>query len=261
MTRRSLLMLLGLLAAAVATPSQAEPVTISGEVTYRERIALPPAAQLRVRLVDLAQPGRPTVEAAGAIANPGRVPLSFTLNFDSAVISAGHDYALEADILAGDELWFTTGDPHPVEPLDGTPVAILVNFAGQIRETPPAADPAPETPATPDILNTVWRAEAIRGEAIPPNADTSLSIADDLRAGGRGGCNSYFAQVRLEGENLVFSAIAATRMACTEGTIATLEAGYFAALGATRFWRVRDDRLQLLDASGQEVVQFSRSAR
>lgn len=259
MIRHSLMVLLAMLAAfALGTPTLAETVTIRGEVTYRERIDLPPAAQLRIRLVDLTKDGAPaTLEAAADIANPGRVPLTFTLNFDTTLIDNRHDYGLEADIVAAGELWFTTPAAYPIEPLaTTTPIAILVNFAGRLSETPTVPEAEPEGPATPDILNTIWRAEAVNGEPIVPSADTSLSIAEDMRAGGRGGCNSYFAQARLEADRLAFSAIAATRMACTEDGVAALEAAYFAALDATRFWRLRDGKLLLLDAQGRELVQF-----
>lgn len=242
---------------AMATPALADPVTLTGEITYRERIALPPNAELRVRLIDTRRPDAPaTVDAAGAIARPGRVPLTFTLNFDDGLIDPDHDYALLAEIIAAGEVWFANVEPHAVEPLAAsTPSSIVVSFAG--RTDPPAV--APAEPVPPVILDTVWRAEDLGGTPVDPTAETSLSIAGDMRAGGRGGCNSYFAQVRLEGESLLFSAIAATRMACTDTEIAELEAGFFAALEATRFWRVREGKLRLLDVDGRELVRFAQS--
>jgi putative lipoprotein len=248
-----------LVLAAAATPAAAGPVTLTGEITYRERMALPPNAQLRVRLIDTTRPGAPpAVEAAGAIASHGRVPLTFTLNFDDGVIDPEHDYALLVEISAAGELWFTNAEPYPIEPLTASvPGPILLNFAGRANE--PTAEPV--EPAPPVILDTVWRAEDLGGTPVAATADTSLSIASDMRAGGRGGCNSYFAQVRLQGESLRFSAIAATRMACAATETADLEAGFFAALEATRFWQVHDGKLHLLDADGRELVRFAQSAR
>ena len=62
--------------------------TLSGEVTYRERIALPENGTLRILLVDLAAPDQPRVQAEGAIASPGQVPLSFNLTFDDTIFAA-----------------------------------------------------------------------------------------------------------------------------------------------------------------------------
>ena len=45
--------LMSVLAAFTVLPALAAPLTLSGEVTYRERIALPPNAVLSVQLLDL----------------------------------------------------------------------------------------------------------------------------------------------------------------------------------------------------------------
>ncbi len=85
---------------------------------------------------------------------------------------------------------------------------MVTTFTGAVTE-PPA--PPPDVAATAPILDIVWRAESIRGEAVVENADITLSIERDMRAGGRGGCNSYFAQAALEGRRLRFSAVADAR--------------------------------------------------
>lgn len=52
----------------VSTTAQAAQVTLAGEVTYRERIALPDGAVLHVRLIDTTATGSPTrVEARAAV--------------------------------------------------------------------------------------------------------------------------------------------------------------------------------------------------
>ena len=82
-----------------------------------------------------------------------------------------------------------------------------------------------------------------------------------MRAGGRGGCNSYFAQTEIAGESLRFSAVAATQMACTANDITEQEQSYFAALQSTRFWRLRSGKLVLLDAGGRDLVVLAQSVR
>lgn len=249
--------------AAATSPALAETLTLSGEVTYRERIALPPDAILHVHLVDTAAaadtPAR--IEAAAAIAAGGQVPLTFTLHFDDRAIEAGHDYALVAEISAGGAVWFRNAEPYAVNPLlPEIPIVIVTNFTGSlIRE--PATPVEPEVPATPAILDVIWQAESIGGNPLVANAETTLSIASDMRAGGRGGCNSYFAQAKIEGESLRFSAVAATRMACAAPEVNEQEASFFAALAATRFWRVRDGKLVLLDSTGRDVAILTEAAR
>jgi putative lipoprotein len=244
-----------IIATAAISSAQAETRTLKGEVTYRERIALPPDATLRVQLVDVGAPGSPALlEAEAAIAAGGQVPLTFTLNFDDRVIQNGHSYALVAEISAGDVVWFRNGEPYAVDPLSpATPIVIVTNFTGTLTERP-ATPVEPEAPATPEILDITWQAESIGGKPVVENARTTLSIASDMRAGGRGGCNSYFTQAELAGESLRFSAVAATRMACAAAEVTAQEESFFAALASTRFWRLRDGKLVLLDAAGRDIA-------
>jgi putative lipoprotein len=254
------------LAAAVVTmsamPALAEPVTLAGEVTYRERIAMPEGATLRIRLIDLTAPGMPTrVEAEAAVSQPGQVPLGFTLNFDDRVIAAGHEHALVAEISANLQLWFRNSEPYRLDPLaPAQPLLIIANFVGRIVPTP-APERAPvEVTATP-LFDVTWRATAIGDLATAPGVDSTLSIASDMRAGGRGGCNSYFSQASINGESIRLSSIAATLMACTSEQATEQERLFFEALGATRFWRITDETMVLMGPGGQPLVTFERSLR
>lgn len=248
--------------ALAAGPSAAATATLSGEVTYVERIALPEGSSLRVKLIDLTAPGTPTrVEAEAPIASPGQVPLTFTLNFDDRVISSGHQHALVAEISVGLELWFRNAQPHAVEPLapDG-PITIVANFVGRlVAPDEPGGEEEEIAAPAPSILDVTWRADTIGGTPVLANVESTLSIASDMRAGGRGGCNSYFAQAEVGSESVRFSAVAATRMACLSQEATAQETAFFAALSAARFWRLDGSALLLLDGGGDELVRFRQS--
>lgn len=237
-------------------PAAAAKLTLSGEVTYRERIALPPGASLTVGLVDLAAPATPRIAAKAALASPGEVPLNFNLNFDDSVLTAGASYGIVAEISGEDgAVWFRNPEPYPVDPrAPAGPILIIVGFTGQTAATPAAT----ETPA-PAILDITWVADSIGGNPVAPNIQSSLSIAADMRAGGRGGCNSWFAQAELGPDTLVFSAVAATRMACVAEAATAQETAWFAALAATRLYRLDGDRLVLLDEARTELATLTPS--
>jgi len=247
------LALVALLVSAV--PALAEKLTISGEVTYRERIALPPGASLSIGLVDLAAPQTPRIAAKAALASPGEVPLNFNLNFDDSVLVAGASYGIVAEISGENgAVWFRNATPYAVDPrAPAAQILVIVSFTGQ---TEVAAPPAPATPA---ILDITWVASSIGGNPVTPNIQSSLSIAADMRAGGRGGCNSWFAQAELGDTTLVFSAVAATRMACLSEAATAQETAWFAALAATRLYRLDGDRLVLLDEARTELATLSPS--
>lgn len=242
------------LALGIGTAS-AETLTLSGEVTYLERIALPEHGSLRISLIDLAAPETPRVLAQGAIATPGQVPLSFTLNFEDSVLAAGMSYGLVAEIVAEGAIWFRNNLPEPVDLAAPDAIEIVVNFAGKIIDP----NAAPVVTISPDLLDVTWRAVDIGGVAALPNVESSLSIAADMRAGGRAGCNNYFAQARIDGEMLAFSAVAATRMSCS-GPGGEQETKFFEALAATRFWRLSGDTLTLVDANGRDLARLIRTA-
>lgn len=255
------------LAAAVAAllllavaPALADRFTLTGDVTYRERIALPEGGMLTVTLIDLTQPDRPGLSATAAIARPGKVPLTFTLNLDTDALDATHQYALVAQIAGADgAVWFRNDEPYPVDPMaPATPILIIVNFQGG-SDTPAATDLPAEPAAPPPILNITWNAQSIGGNPVARGSVSSLSIGSDLRAGGRGGCNSWFAQAQVGEQSLVLSAVAATRMACIDDALTAQESAFFNALAQTRFWRMDGSTLTLLDTAGGELVVLEKS--
>jgi putative lipoprotein len=81
---------------------------VTGSVTYRERIALPPSAVITVKLVDVSLADAPAVLIAEqVIATAGRqVPFEFALEYDAARIQPSHTYAVQVRIENGDRLLF-----------------------------------------------------------------------------------------------------------------------------------------------------------
>ncbi|NVK43912.1 MAG: YbaY family lipoprotein [Oceanospirillaceae bacterium] len=101
---------------------------ISGEVWYRERIALPPGAEVLVTLEDQSRMDAPATVITGythIVDGPG--PYAFRLVYDPAAIDERMRYGLRARIEHDGELLFISTehiDPFAVEP--GEPVRIMV---------------------------------------------------------------------------------------------------------------------------------------
>jgi putative lipoprotein len=111
------------LAAACASPPPSE---VTGTVTYRERIALPEGARVRVTLLDVSlvdQPAR--VIAEEEVLPTGQVPVPFALRFEPQKVEQERRNALHATIAdaGGKTLWaspaatpvLTQGAPAAVE--------------------------------------------------------------------------------------------------------------------------------------------------
>ncbi|SHF68673.1 META domain-containing protein [Devosia limi] len=250
----ALLMLLLAVSAASAIDNA---ITFTGEVTYRERIALPPNAELRVTLMSLAE-ARPkeVVGASAVIPAIGQVPLQFTLNVRSDAIR-GSQYGLKAEILSGGAVVFRNPVPVPVDPAAPLSARIIVNLVPpSISNEPELIVPA-ELEVTTDLFDTIWQVQSIAGKSVLGATKVSLSIAPDRRAGGNGGCNNYFTEAMFDGPMLSFGPIAGTRMACG-GPVMAQEATFFAALQATTGYELADATLHLLDADGKRLVRLSR---
>jgi putative lipoprotein len=103
---------------------------ISGEVWYRERIALPPGARVIVTLEDQSRADAPATVLTDYthVVDAAQQPFSFRLVYNPAVIDARMTYGLRARIEKDGELLFTSTehiDPFAGEP--GEPVRIRVS--------------------------------------------------------------------------------------------------------------------------------------
>ncbi|MBF0677574.1 MAG: META domain-containing protein [Devosia sp.] len=227
------------------SPALAAPLMVTGEVSYRERIALPAGASLHVGLVRLPE-GTPIVGAEAYIAPSGQVPLSFHLNIRTNP-DLRRNYGLRAEIRANGQVLFSTPAPVAVDLANPAPVSILVT-----RHKPQPVVTPPVMPE-PKLIDTSWRVTSIGGKPVTGTRPITLAIAADLRATGNGGCNSYVSELTLLASKLVFGPAAATRMACGEDIMAQ-EAAYFAALAAVGGFELDDKGLRLLDPAGIPLV-------
>jgi putative lipoprotein len=115
---------------AVPELSGAAERTVTGAVTYRQRIALPPDAVLSVELADVSLADAPaTVIGERKIAPAGQVPIRFEIGFDPKVVLPGRTYAIQARITADGRLLFITDTRHQLDPLDGRPHTVVLAMA------------------------------------------------------------------------------------------------------------------------------------
>lgn len=133
------LLAVGLVACGAETPSTTGAAetgdamaTLSGTVTYRERMALPINASINVRLLDVSRmdvPARVLGEDNRA-AQGQSVPIPYSIDYDPKLIRDGMSYAVRAEIRsAGGKLMWTTDTVHPVltrdAPSDGVEIRVV----------------------------------------------------------------------------------------------------------------------------------------
>ena len=77
--------------------------SVSGSVTYRERLALTPGARLEVQLRDTSlQDAAAPLIAEQVIENPGQPPIDFEVEFNRDDISDRNTYSIQARIVESD---------------------------------------------------------------------------------------------------------------------------------------------------------------
>jgi putative lipoprotein len=98
---------------------------VTGTVTYRERIALPPTAVIKVQLVDVSRADAPAIVLGEQVIQSAgkQVPFSFEIQFDPAKIEANYSYAVQARIEEDGKLRFVS-DRHYAVITRGAPTHV-----------------------------------------------------------------------------------------------------------------------------------------
>ena len=106
---------------------------IEGQVFYRERMMLPPGAELEVQLQDISRPDALASVMASVLLTPeGGPPFPFAIEYDPSRIDSRMRYALRATIAVDGQMLFSSTeyiDPFSGGPTAGEPVEVLVRWA------------------------------------------------------------------------------------------------------------------------------------
>jgi putative lipoprotein len=249
----TVLLAAALLAGCAGNPNlPPAPNWISGHVTYRERMALPADAELRVMLIDASRRDSADAPAADTLIRPdGRqVPLPFVLRFDPRRIDHRHDYAIRATISSAGRPIFTTPGVVKVVTRDHPNMVDLVLSRAQESGAAPAE-------LSPPSLAGVWVLEDIGGTGVIDNARATLEFRDSARVAGRGSCNQFSGSVTVSGSTIGFSPLAATRMACAEAVM-NQETRYFKALADAERYAIEGASLLIYAKGMDRPLRFAR---
>lgn len=77
--------------------------------------------------------------------------------------------------------------------------------------------------------------------------------SNEHRVSGHGGCNRLIGGYQLNGDQLTFTRMALTRMACLD---VNFEDAFVKALESSRHWKISGAHLELSNATGQVVAKF-----
>ncbi len=229
-----------------------EPQThsVTGTVSYRLRIALPPEAVVNVRLEDLSLADAKSRPIAGArIVTEGRqAPIPFTLSYDADQIQQSHRYSVSATIDIGDITLFASTQEHPVLTQGGgNRVDIEVEQAEAGASKPP-----PTEPAAAPLEGTRWALIELNGQPIIDVPGVrAVAIAFEKKdnvINGSTGVNNFSGGWSLIDDRLTVNPGAMTMMAGPE-PLMMQEQAYIRALKGVTSYRIAGTTLELLDGN------------
>ena len=197
---------------------------VTGTVTYRERIALPPDSVLSVQLLDVSRADAPATVLAEDKRATGEYapPYAFRLSYDPAVINQRASYAVRATITDQEgRLWFTTTQRYAVLTGGaGSEVDVLLTMVRRDGGTSAAPPPAAGLPGR----IWAWQGTQFSNDTALTPPDPSVYTIEFLAAGIvrlRADCNRGSAGYTTEDARITITPGAITLIACPAGTLAS----------------------------------------
>jgi len=237
-------------------PGKSSVARIEGSVWYRERMALPPDAEIHIFLEDVARMDVPSdVIATTSIAPRGGPPWGFSLAYDPGRLHDRGRYALRARIEVDGQLLFINTERIPAfgESV-GSPVKILVSRVGGTRSGRGVTAAAPDA----SLTKTYWKLTELDGQPAALGAGgRELHIvltSEGNRVGGFSGCNRFTGSYELSDAQLHFKQLAATNMACMEGM--EQEQRFLEALGGAMRFTISGDNLAIYSSDEHLILRF-----
>ena len=194
------------------------PLAVTGEVFYRERIAMPEGAVVKVQVADVSKADAPAdVIGELVIQNPGNVPVKFSVPYDAAKIQPQFTYAVSARIEVNGKLEWISTTRIPVI-TNGAPtsnVQVLVQKVGDSATTSPSKD-------ANELVGTVWKWQGtttpVQVIKVSDPSRYTIQFNADGTANVKNDCNSVGATYTTDGQKINIKLGPTTLMACPPDT-------------------------------------------
>lgn len=250
------LFIAGLLLVKQAQADGEEPMfSVTGELTYFQRIALPPDA---VAIVGIRPEGAPQESVAIAetrIELDGRqVPIAFSLELPRAHLQHDTSYVIAGGILIGAQQRWQTGQPVSLDISSdhfdaGTMVMVQQQEDGPERPS--------EATGGQEALAGEWQIIRLGPDAIAKDVNATIEFDAEGAFFGRL-CNSFRGSYSLDGMSIAFGQTAATLMACP-GPQGEQEKILFAAFETAASYQITEEgMLNLLDEKNRILMSAQR---
>lgn len=232
--------------------NEVEQMSISGKVTYRERIALAPGHSLKVTVSDvsIADRAAPVVAEISRKLVDEQIPLSFEIDVQNNQLSPHNQYNIRAVILDSDgNLAWTTDTVYLIDSaLDHQDVGSLnlIRVSASVRQS---------NDNNSTLAGSSWQVEDVASGGIIDRSNLTLVFGENGMISGSSGCNQYNGGYAVNGNKLDVGKVAGTRMACPPALM-DLEQKFLSILDDAREYSIDEQRgkLTITAADGQTLV-------
>ena len=182
--------------------------TLSGTVTYRERVALPSGSLIEVQIRDVSRADAPAeIIAESSVVTQGEnVPIPFMVNYRPDGIRADRVYSIFARIFVGNELKWVTDSAIPFLE-NGSPVQ-NANLVLSMTGSPDGGTVEPS-----DLEGKAFRVVSLNGKETPSGSRYTLEFREGSVYAEI--CNSMFGGFSINGGKIK-GTLASTLKLCAE---------------------------------------------
>ena len=185
---------------------EAEPMRVTGSLTYRQRVPLPSDARVSLSLWEQgAEISEGAFREESLSLNGRQVPVPFGVEIENwEEISTGL-VRLEARILnaAGELLWTNN---------DGT---VFSKDAGPVNLGSVVLSPEPRAVVSiPQLAGNEWMVARLGDDPLLQTTRATIRFGEDGRISGNASCNAYTGSFKLNAGMLTIAPLALTRKAC-----------------------------------------------
>ena len=222
---------------------------ITGALSYRERIAPPPEAQVEIVVSDITLGRNQEFILSRTMNTIGQAspPIPFSIDVSKLNLSDGPLYGLRAFIREPDgTILFRTSEPFLLD-LRSDTVDI-----GDIRVSMTSPDD-PGLAGIPDLQDGEWRVTQISGDVVAQISAPTMTFTADGRLYGSTSCNRFSSSYGLDGNSLEVGNVAATKRACEAGLMQQ-ERRFLDALSLIENASLEAGGFLVLSGNGQRLV-------
>ncbi|MEZ5895431.1 MAG: META domain-containing protein [Parvularculaceae bacterium] len=225
--------------------------TISGSITYRERILPPKDSYAVVQLNDVSRADAPAETLAEDVIslNGKSVSVEYNLTVDADILDPRMTYAVRAKILDNaDALLWTSDSVHRIDPLAGDQTLDMII----LKRVESSANAVSST-----LTDGSWQVESINGVDVIDTSKTSIAFGEDGRIVGVAGCNRFSADYSAHGGLLQIGAAAVTERACVPA-LADQEQRFFDVFNNITRYAYDANGVLLLNTDDGRTIRASR---